>query len=108
MIDADDYVATEKECLLDLMDPPSDRAERTDPPRSLVAAWPRLMSITIAAEYLGLSESTVRKRLDLVPGLRRWGRRIVVDRHVLDRMIDESGSMDLWRAGGEATSRKKS
>ncbi len=51
----------------------------------------RLLTVKEAAEYLGISESALRKRIFLgqVDGLVRLGRRLYFDRPKLEKFIDE-------------------
>lgn len=60
----------------------------------------RLLSCREAAEYLGLSEAALRKRIFLrqIKGLVRWGGRIYFDRRKLDLYID---SLELKTNGGK-------
>ncbi len=53
---------------------------------------PRLLSCREAAQYLGITEPALRKRIFLrqIKGLVRLGGRIYLDRHKLDKFIDES------------------
>ncbi len=63
----------------------------------ILATWPRLLSVEQAAAYLGLSAKTIRNHRYRLPGLRKWGGKIVFDRQALDRMLDHSGGRrSLW------------
>ncbi len=63
----------------------------------ILATWPRLLTVELAALYLGLSPKTIRNHRYRLPGLRKWGDKIVFDRHAIDRMIDHSGGRrSLW------------
>ena len=58
---------------------------------------PRLLTVEQAAAYLGLSPKTLANHKYQLPGLRKWGNKIVYDRLVLDRMLDHSGGpRSLW------------
>ena len=62
-----------------------------------VAGWPRLLTVEMAALYLGLSPKTIRNHQHKLPGMRKWGGKIVFDRRALDRMIDHAGGRrSLW------------
>lgn len=54
--------------------------------------WPRLMSVERAAQYLSISESSLR--VD-GPQPRRYGRRVLYDRHDLDRWADRLAGQPL-------------
>lgn len=54
--------------------------------------WPRLMSASRAAQYLSISETSLR--LD-GPAPRRYGRRVLYDRNDLDRWADRLGGQPL-------------
>ena len=59
--------------------------------------WPRLLSVKLAAKYLGLAPKTITNRGSNLPGRKRLGRRIVFDRIELDKWIDQNdGRRDLW------------
>ena len=63
----------------------------------VLSTWPRLLSVELAAQYLGLSPKTIRNHKYKLPGLRKWGSLIVFDRHAIDRMLDHSGGRrSLW------------
>ena len=63
----------------------------------ILSTWPRLLSVEQAGAYLGLSAKTIRNHRYRLPGLRKWGGKIVFDRHALDRMLDHSGGRrSLW------------
>lgn len=55
------------------------------PRRSIVTAWPRLLSVELAAQYLSLSASTLRAA---GPEPKRHGRRVLYDIRDLDRWAD--------------------
>ncbi len=80
------------------MNPQNRQAEQPQAKGGIVlAAWPRLLSVELAARYLGLSPKTVRNHKYKLPGLRKWGGLIVFDRQALDRMLDHSGGRrSLW------------
>ncbi len=75
-----------------------------EPPRAgtpqngmVLTSWPRLLSVELAAQYLSVSAKTIRNHRYRLPGLRKWGNKIVFDRHALDRMLDHSGGRrSLW------------
>ena len=50
------------------------RLEQPDPQRPALPDWPRLMSIDLAAAYLGLGVSTIRSH---GPKPKRWGSRVL-------------------------------
>ncbi len=63
----------------------------------VVKDWPRLLTVEMAAVYLGLAEQTIRNKDIELPGKKQWGRKVVYDRRVIDRLIDNNnGSTDLW------------
>ncbi|KQN93874.1 hypothetical protein ASE95_02930 [Sphingomonas sp. Leaf231] len=62
------------------------------PRRTIVAAWPRLLSIELAAQYLSLSASTLRAE---GPEPKRHGRRVLYDIHDLDRWADRLDGQPL-------------
>lgn len=60
-------------------------------------AWPRLLTVEQAADYLGLAAQTIRNRGHEVPGRRTLGRKVVYDRAIIDRWLDRNdGTRDLW------------
>ena len=62
-----------------------------------IRVWPRLLTIDMAARYLGLSAKTIRNHGNLLPGKRSWGGKVVFDRHEIDRMLDKTrGMRSLW------------
>ena len=68
--------------------------------RVVLTGWPRLLSVELAAKYLGLAVQTVRNRAGEIPGRKRLGRKVVYDRLVLDRWIDRNcGRTDLFLDG---------
>ena len=65
--------------------------------RIILATWPRLLTVEMAAAYLGLSPKTIRNHRHKLPGLRTWGGKLVFDRHAIDKMLDHSGGRrSLW------------
>lgn len=59
--------------------------------------WPRLLSVELAAAYLGTTPKTIRNHRCKLPGMRKMGSRVVFDRKALDAWIDRSGGKrDLW------------
>lgn len=60
--------------------------------RAALPDWPRLMSEPLAAAYLSLGASTLRKD---GPAPRRYGRRKLYDRHDLDRWADRLAGQPL-------------
>lgn len=59
--------------------------------------WPRLLTIDMAARYLGVSAKTIRNHGNRLPGRRSWGGKVVFDRHEIDRMLDKTrGMRSLW------------
>ena len=81
-----------------VLTPPSRQPEEPEGKGGIVlSAWPRLLSVEMAARYLGLSPKTIRNHKYKLPGLRKWGSLIVFDRHAIDRMLDYSGGRrSLW------------
>ena len=76
-----------------------DQAHLPKPPNGLpvMAVWPRLLTMRMAAAYLGLSVETLKKRGRELPGRKNWGKRVVYDRVELDRMIDHNHPpRSLW------------
>lgn len=63
-----------------------------EPIRSELPAWPRLMSETLAAAYVGLSATTLRKD---GPIAKRHGRRVLYDIRDLDRWADRLDGQPL-------------
>ena len=62
-----------------------------------VSLWPRLLSVQLAAAYLGVAPQTLRNRGHEVPGRRTLGRKVVYDRAIIDRWLDRNdGTRDLW------------
>ncbi len=60
--------------------------------------WPRMLPLDGAAQYLGVSTETLRKKKN-IPGLRRAGSKTLYDRHALDRALDDCGNGgDIWVA----------
>lgn len=75
------------------------KMERITPPdatevphRTIVAAWPRLLSIDLAAQYLSLSASTIRAE---GPEPKRHDRRVLYDIRDLDRWADRLDGQPL-------------
>jgi len=64
----------------------------TAPIRLELPAWPRLMSETFAAAYVGLSATTLRKD---GPKPKRHGRRVLYDIRDLDRWADHLDGQPL-------------
>ena len=68
--------------------------------RVVLSCWPRLLSVELAANYLGLAVQTVRNRAGEIPGRKRLGHKVVYDRNVLDRWIERNnGRTDLFLDG---------
>ena len=66
-------------------------------PEAAVWDWPRLLSVELLAAYLSVAPQTVRNNADRIPGRRRFGRRVLWDRRIVDRWLDRNdGSRDLW------------
>jgi len=69
----------------------------TDSGQVIVACWPRMLTVELAAAYLGLSPKTIRNHDCQLPGRRSWGGKVVFDRQAIDRMLDHSGGRrSLW------------
>ncbi len=65
--------------------------------RVVIASWPRMLTVELLATYIGLAAQTVRNNADRIPGRRNLGRRVLFDRHVIDRWLDRcDGARDLW------------
>lgn len=66
----------------------------------VLATWPRLLTVEMAALYLGIRPKTIRNHRYQLPGLRKWGGergKIVFDRYVIDRWLDRCGGRRcLW------------
>ncbi len=63
----------------------------------VLAVWPRLLTVDMAALYLGINAKTIRNHKYRLPGMRKWGGKLVFDRHAIDRMLDHSGGRrSLW------------
>lgn len=73
------------------------------PRRRSLPAWPRLMSITLAADYLSISPATLRER---GPQAVQLGRRVLYDRVALDRWADRLSGQPLTPAETAAESRE--
>ena len=75
--------------------------------QSRLPDWPRLMSLALASAYFGVCDRTFRS-LGIAP--RRIGRRVLWDRHDLDRFADGmAGSLPRSRdpaAGSRAMERR--
>ena len=70
---------------------------RTDTGQVIVACWPRMLTVELLASYIGIAVQTVRNNSDRIPGRRNLGRRVLYDRHVIDRWLDRGdGARDLW------------
>lgn len=70
-----------------------------DVQRFALPDWPRLMAEPQAAAYLSISATTLRKD---GPDARRHGRRVLYDRHDLDRWADSLAQQPLTSAAREA------
>ena len=63
----------------------------------IIDRWPRLLGISETAEYLSISPKTIRNQLGLKAPCpfpvrhKRYGRRILFDRHDLDEYVDRLG-----------------
>ena len=56
---------------------------------SELPGWPRLLSLELAASYVGVSEHLFKKNVGIKwPRPHRDGKRVLWDRHELDMMID--------------------
>ena len=76
---------------------PAAHLEKPNGAQPVLAVWPRLLTVDMTALYLGLSAKTIRNHRHRLPGCRKWGDKIVFDRHALDKMIDRSGGLrSLW------------
>ena len=65
--------------------------------RVVMSCWPRMLTVEMAAKYLGLSAKTIRNHRYRLPGMRKWGGKVVFDRQAIDRMLDHSGGRrSLW------------
>lgn len=60
--------------------------------RAALPDWPRLMGAPLAAQYVGLSETTLRK---CGPAPKEHGRRKLYDRRDLDRWADRLGDQPM-------------
>ena len=70
---------------------------RTGTGQVIVACWPRMLTVELLASYIGIAVQTVRNNSDRIPGRRNLGRRVLYDRHVIDRWLDRGdGARDLW------------
>jgi hypothetical protein len=56
--------------------------------REALPDWPRLMSVELAARYLGLGATTLREMGPDGPKPKRYGKRVLYDRRDLDRWAD--------------------
>ncbi len=66
------------------------------PERLVVTGWPRLLPVRLAAAYLGISPDTLKKHGASLPRLRA-GRKLLYDRYVLDRWLDQlPPGADIW------------
>jgi len=61
--------------------------------------WPRLMSETMAARYVGIGTSTLR---EVGPEPKRIGRRVLYDIRDLDRWADRLGGQPLADSDAKA------
>ncbi len=69
----------------------------TDNGRVVIASWPRMLTVELLAAYIGIAVQTVPNNSDRIPGRRNLGRRVLYDRHVIDRWLDRGdGTRDLW------------
>ncbi len=67
------------------------------PGKRVVTTWPRLLTVELVALYLGVGKQTIHNRVHELPGRRRFGRRVVFDRVILDRMLDRCDkNNDIW------------
>lgn len=63
----------------------------------IVHPWPRLLDVPHLAAYLGLAEQTIRNRTRQIPGKKRFGKKAVWDRAIIDEWITKNHSArDLW------------
>lgn len=76
-----------------------DEVRVMQPERIFLPDWPRLMAEPQAAAYLSISPSTLRKD---GPAARRHGRRVLYDRHDLDRWADALAGQPLDTHAREA------
>ena len=60
--------------------------------RDALPDWPRLMCEEMAARYLSIGTTMLRES---GPESKRWGRRVLYDRHDLDRWADRLGGQPL-------------
>jgi len=68
--------------------------------RVVMSCWPRLLSVELAAQYLGLAVQTVRNRAGSIPGRKHAGSKVLYDRDILDRWLDRNnGRTDLFLDG---------
>lgn len=71
-----------------------DRAEHVG---VVLHPWPRLLDVPHLAAYVGLAEQTIRNHANEIPGRRRFGKKIVWDRLIIDDWITKNHSArDLW------------
>lgn len=74
-----------------------DNAQPGSAPKIVMVDWPRLLTIELAAAYLGTTVKSIRNHGCRLPGRRKMGSRVVFDRKALDAMLDRAGGMrDLW------------
>ena len=80
------------------MTDPTDQPDQVQhDARVLLSCWPRLLTVEMAATYLGVSPKTIRNHRYRLPGMRKWGGKVVFDRQAIDRMLDHSGGRrNLW------------
>lgn len=59
-------------------------------------AWPRRMSKTVAAAYMGIGETLFQKRVDekLYPAPIEDGGRVLWDKRALDLLVDAQSGFD--------------
>ena len=70
---------------------------KADTASVVLSCWPRLLNVKMTALYLGQAVQTLRNRAGEIPGRKRFGRRVVYDRELLDKWISENnGCTDLW------------
>lgn len=60
--------------------------------RQMLPDWPRLMGEGMAAAYLSIGTTTLREH---GPAPKRYGRRVLYDRHDLDRWADRMDEQPL-------------
>ena len=60
--------------------------------RASLPDWPRLMSVDLAADYVGIGQTKLRKK---GPAVKRIDGRVLYDRLDLDRWVDALGGQPL-------------